>query len=117
MKKFPLILYSLYAIFHIGLVGIAFYANSLWPDKVGDLLELGKSIPMTRWLSLLGLLLFLVNGGFILSIKRSFKEKVEELEKEKNVYKAKMFDMQEANSQEATPQNLPETDGSANTDS
>ena len=107
MKKFPVILYSLYAIFHIGLVGFAFYANSLYPNKLGDLLELGKSIPLTRWLALLGLLLFILNGIYIMAGRRSLKEKVGVLEKEKNLYKAKMFDMQEAakgtSSQSAPP--------------
>ena len=116
MKKFPIILYSLYAVFHIGLVGFAFYANSLYPNKLGDLLELGKSIPLTRWLSLFGLLLFILNGVFILTSKRSLKEKVDELEKEKNLYKAKMFDMQEA-SKVTTPQSIPPGENIENSES
>ena len=75
---------------------MAFYVGGLYPNKWTELLEVGRYIPYSKWLTIFGLLLFATNGVMIFIGNKSFEKKLLEMEKEKNLYKAKMYDMQEA---------------------
>ena len=71
------------------------------------LLEYRDSIPSSRWISSLGVLLFLINLVLFLLLMRSKRSTITELEKERNEYKAKMFDMQ---SSQPTPTEVESND-------
>jgi len=96
MKKYPVILYSLYALFHVSFIGVAFFIDAKYPDKIFDLIEYRDFIPTTKWVALFGLLLFVLNGLYVLAGQKSLRKDLADMEKEKNLFKAKMYDMQEA---------------------
>ncbi len=112
MKKPYIIFFSIYGIFHLGLVIMTFYAHNLYAkNKLTDLLSLAKQIPTTRWLALIGLLIFILNVSFFIIQQKRLESKIAEAESEKNAYKAKMYDMQ--NTSEVTTSTDAGTESSA----
>ena len=97
MKKVYLIIFSVLGLFHLGMVLMSFYVNSLFNDNnFMDLLSMAGYVPKMRWVAITGLGLVIVLGIVFLIHIRNFKSKLEALENEKNSFKAKMFDMQAA---------------------
>lgn len=96
MKKFKIIFFIVYGGFHIGLMIVALYADKIYANSnFNQLIDLGKKIPMAKWLAAFGCLLFLLNVVLFFIVQISHKSKLDALEKDRNLYKAKMFDMQE----------------------
>lgn len=97
MKKFQIIFFSVYGVFHLGLVAMTFYIHNLFSDNnLTELLKMAKRVPTMRWLALGGLVIFGLNVLMFVIQKQRYESKIKELENEKNRYKAKMFDMQES---------------------
>jgi len=104
MKRFRLIFFVVYGAFHLGLTIVALYADHVYSNSnFNQLIELGKRIPMAKWLALFGCLLFVMNVGLVFFLRKSHSNKIQAIEKQKNEFKAKMFDMQSQKTTENSP--------------
>lgn len=97
MRKLRLIFFLVYGIFHLGLTIISLYADHVYANSnFNQLIELGKRIPLAKWLAFFGCLLFIFNIGLFYMLRRAHISRTEAFEKERNLLKAKMFDLQSA---------------------
>lgn len=106
MKKVRLIFFVLYAAFHLGLMSVSLYADYVYTNSnFNQLIELGKKIPMAKWLALFGILMFLLNITLFFFLNRSHNTKIEALEKDQNKLKAQMFDLNSTKPSQSTDEN------------
>ena len=97
MKKVQIIFFSIYGLFHLGIVFMAFYVHNLFStSNLVELFSMKDYVPTMRWIGLGGLIIFALNILMFMIMKKNFESKYKVLENEKNKYKAEMFDMQEA---------------------
>jgi hypothetical protein len=97
MKKNGYITYAFLVLFHVILFIMSFYIDYLTKKQdLGSLFTVSKYAYLFKYISFIGLAIIIYN--FILSsiaIKQSRQEN-EQLNKELNTLKAKLFDLQEA---------------------
>jgi membrane protein implicated in regulation of membrane protease activity len=91
MNKRRLILYLVFAVYQVGA-----FIFTVMVDGHLDLLGLLKYIPWFKFISFLGVLLILADLVWYLVEKRTARKRDEELIKENNVLKAKIYDLQQA---------------------
>lgn len=101
MKKPKSIFYFIYFLFHIALLGVSIYVNYRSED-FEFLLWLRERMSLMVYVSIAGLILFIINIIMITMSFRSFNKETERMLKEVNGMKAKMFDLQEASHSSTT---------------
>jgi len=97
MKKPKSIFYIIYFLFHITLLGVSIYVNYRSED-FEFLLWLRERMDLMVYVSIVGLILFVINIIMVTMANRSHHKVVDAKEKEVNIMKAKMFDIQESTS-------------------
>jgi len=95
MKKPKSIFYLVYLLFHVILLAVSVYVNYRSED-FEFLLKLRSNMSLMIYVSVVGLVLFIVNMILISMEARNHRHAKEKLENEVNSMKAKMFDLQEA---------------------
>jgi hypothetical protein len=91
MNKRRLILYLVFAVYQFGA-----FIFTVMVDGHLDLLGLLKFIPSFKYISFVGVLLILTDLTWYLIEKRTARKRDDELIKENNVLKAKIYDLQQA---------------------
>jgi len=91
MNRKRLWLYLGFAVYQI-----AAFIFTIMVDGHLDLLGLLKYIPWFKYLTFLGLILFIADVVYVLIDRRANRKQQQDLEKENNVLKAKIYDFQEA---------------------
>jgi cell division protein FtsB len=91
MNRKRLILYLAFAVYQI-----FSFIFTIMVDGHLDLLGLLRFIPWFKYMAFIGVVLFLVDFVWYLMDHRATKKRGEELERENNVLKAKIYDYQEA---------------------
>jgi len=109
MKRSKIALFIIYGLFHIGLLIFILIIDNKAPDDIADidpedfvdllklqpLAPMAKYLPIAKYIAFFGILLYVINTIFFWVMAKSHSSKLAEVEKEKNLYKAKMYDMQE----------------------
>ncbi len=95
-------IWSAFAVFVFIQLGSAYLTNKNQND-INFLMEMKDYIPYMFYFSLAGLLLFLLSFMVYRLDSIKAKKQIAQLEQDKNVLKAKLFDLQEAQ----TPEKLP----------
>ncbi len=88
MKPFKLTLFLLLLLYHAVFVGIAL--NNSWDWVLGNK-------PTVQWLTIIGLVLFLVLFLITIFERQIYQRRISRLESEKDNIKAKVYDMQRRN--------------------
>ncbi|WKN29976.1 hypothetical protein PZB74_13480 [Porifericola rhodea] len=88
MKPFKLTLFLLLLLFHAVFVGIAF--NNSWDWAISNASTI-------QWITLIGLVLFILLFLITIFDRRSYQNRINRLEAEKDKIKAKVYDMQKRN--------------------
>lgn len=91
MSRNRIFLYLGFALYQVGA-----FVFTIMVDGHLDLLGLLKYIPWFKYISFLGLIMFILDVSWYLIDRRSNNKKQADLEKENNVLKAKIYDFQEA---------------------
>ena len=91
MNQKRLFLYLGFAVYQVSA-----FVFTIMVDGHLDLLGLLKFIPWFKFISFLGLILFITDVVWFWLDKRANKKRQAELEKENNALKAKIYDFQEA---------------------
>ncbi len=91
MNRKRLILYAIFAVYQLGS-----FVFTVMVDGHLDLLGLLKYIPVFKFVSALGVILILVDFIWYWVDTRASRRKLEEVERDNNVLKAKVYDFQEA---------------------
>jgi cell shape-determining protein MreC len=94
MKKNRLIFYAIFGGFHLILTIFSFYVDSQKSDFAFLTRMLGW-IPTLKWLSVLGLLLFIADVIWNMIDRKELAKENTALNQEMNTLKAKLFDLQE----------------------
>lgn len=95
MKKPRSIFYFIYFLFHVGLLLASIYVNYKSED-FEFLLKLRERMDLMIYVSVVGVILFLVDIILVTMAVRNHNKETEKLQHEINSLKAKMFDLQEA---------------------
>ena len=95
MKKPKSIFYLIYFLFHITLLIVSIYVNYRSED-FEFLLWLRERMSLMIYISIAGLVLFGINMLLMAMEGKSKNKEIQNMEKEVNSMKAKMFDLQEA---------------------
>jgi hypothetical protein len=95
MSKRRLILYLVFAVYQLGA-----FIFTVMVDGHLDLLGLLKFIPSFKYISFIGVLLIVADLVWYLIEKRTLRKRDEELIKENNVLKAKIYDLQQGNNKD-----------------
>lgn len=94
MKKPRLIFYLIFFLFHLGM----FTFSLVMENKKNDfefLMDLHGYIPSLKFITFIGLILFIVDFAWFNLSVRSHRNELDHLKREHNSIKAKLFDMQE----------------------
>lgn len=92
MNKRRLILYLVFAVYQL-----CAFIFTVMVDGHLDLLGLLKYIPSFKYIAFIGVLLIVVDLVWYLTEKRTSRKSNDELTKENNVLKAKIYDLQQGN--------------------
>lgn len=114
MKKPKSIFYLIYFLFHVALLVVSIYVNYRSED-FEFLLWLREKMSLMVYVSIIGLILFSINMVMATMGNRARVKEVGYMEKEVNIMKAKMFDLQEA-TQNVTTTTIDTTDSSGTED-
>ncbi len=97
MNRNALIVYTLFFVFMVVLVGTTFYFESIVAKgDFNTMIKLAKNATLFKYLSFFGLILLMVDFGLnYMNLRKLGKEK-EAMQLEMNTLKAKLFDIQEA---------------------
>lgn len=97
MKRPKFIFYLIYLIFHVSLLIASIYVNYKSED-FEFLLWLREKMDLMIYVSIIGLILYLIDITWANIGDRSLTKEKERMSNEINSLKAKMFDLQEASS-------------------
>ena len=89
MRKFRKILYIVYFVFHIVLLGAVLYVNH-------ELGALFSEFYIVLYIAILGMILFFIDLIIDRLVVNSYESRIRTLEAEKNEIKAKLYDRSEA---------------------
>ncbi len=95
MSKSKVIFYSIFGAFHIMLFFLSLYIEGK-QDDISFLFELRTKIVYMKYISIIGLILMVSNVIIVMVEKRTIDKDIEAMKKEVNLYKAKLYDVQEA---------------------
>ncbi|HYC83809.1 MAG TPA: hypothetical protein VEB86_01250 [Chryseosolibacter sp.] len=99
MKKNRWIFFALFALFHFS----AFIFTIILDNNTNLLFKMVGWVWSFKWITLIGLLLFIVDVVWAVSVYKEHKREKDALNHEINTLKAKLFDMQEATKLNAPP--------------
>ncbi len=94
MNRNRLIFYSVFGLFHIGLLIFTTYVDTQ-KDDFAFLSKLLSWIPLTKYLAIFGLLLFLTDVAWSYWVNKKHEQEKTSLHDELTTLKAKLFDFQE----------------------
>jgi len=96
MRKFRKILYVVYFVFHLILLGSIIYVKNQFAALFAD-------FSFVLYIAIFGIVLFFVDLAFDLLIVKNYESKIKHLESEKNEVKAKLYDRDVTPSTPETP--------------
>src|SRR6187401_3454497 len=99
MKKSRLILYTIFAVYHLG----AFIFTTILDNDTSLLFSIVKYVPLFKWITLFGLLLLVVDFIWALKVNKEAEKEKSVAEHEMNTLKAKIFDIQESSKTHTAP--------------
>jgi hypothetical protein len=91
MKKSRLIFYCLFALFHLG----AFIFTVVLDYNSNLLFKMVSWVHSFKWITLFGLALFVIDFLWVRAAKKESDAEKSEINREMNILKAKLFDLQE----------------------
>jgi hypothetical protein len=97
MNRNRLIFYIAFGAFHLG----AFIFTIMLNNDTGLLFKMVSYVPMFKWVTFAGLLMFLVDASWFFVTNRNTSKDKAALTQELNMLKAKLFDLQEAAKKQA----------------
>ena len=124
MKRIKLITYLVFFTFHLGLLLVAFWIDSIAPkdpidfnkniyDLINDLMDdLPQLIPLlkyinyifiVKWIAIVGVALVIINFTINVFETNHYKSQINSLQNEINATKAKMFDIQKTSGDSVPP--------------
>jgi hypothetical protein len=92
MNKNRIILYIVFAAFHLG----AFIFTVVLDNNTGLLFKMVSWVPMFKWITFLGLVIFITDVVWAFKANKDGVKEKATLTVELNTLKAKLFDLQEA---------------------
>lgn len=98
MKKNRVIFYLIFALFHIG----AFVFTIVLANDSGFLMKMFRWVPYFKWVTLLGIVLLIIDFIWSWAAAKDRQREKDALMHEVNTLKAKLFDMQEEKSKNAS---------------
>ncbi len=99
MNKNRLILYIVFAAFHLG----AFIFTVVLDNNTGLLFKMVSWVPAFKWITFLGLLILITDVVWAWKANKDAAKEKAALTLELNTLKAKLFDLQEATKTQSTP--------------